>query len=541
MSGKSIGFLSVIALVVVSLSGMVWFTNNQANFQMGSSGMVSQTYERNITVPFNDHNYSKDLIGPKEGQPVKNIILIAQEQIHELKKGLFVPVWTYNGTVPGEEIRVEQGDFVEVELFNNLPEPITIHWHGYPVIAAMDGIPGVTQDSIMPGERFVYQFSADIPGTYWYHSHQEGAKQVDKGLYGYLIVEAKDERTVDRDYTLILDEWMSNPVDEMESMTGMDPETDNMSGMTHGMSGEENQEAVDLVKEEEMMMAGMYDIYTVNGKSGEIIEPLNVRKGDIVKLRFINAGYRSHGIHIPGQDIRVVSTDGQTIQGAGVIRDQVITISPGERYDVEFTVNTENSFVIDSHDANRFNNQIKIPVNVIGGKGKVLENTTDTLTNFDLLTYGQPAKGDFSLDQKYDVDYIVELNTDTTNNKLKYTINDKVFEELPALKLQRDQMVKFTVVNKSEVDHPMHLHGHFFQVLSGNGKPYSGAVIMKDTLLVRPGETYAIAFRADNPGAWVQHCHELHHAAGGMMQKIIYTDYLPNYEPDPNNTLNKPE
>lgn len=542
MSGKSITILSITALIVVVLAGMVWYNGSQTKFQIGSDNMTSENGEQaKEPISFNDHAYADNLIGPKEGQPVKKIMLVAKESMHELKKGVYVPVWTYNGTVPGTEIRVNQGDFVQVELFNNLPEPITIHWHGYPVIAAMDGIPGVTQDSIKPGERFVYQFSADIPGTYWYHSHQEGAKQVDKGLYGSLIVEESDNQPADRDYTLILDEWMSNPVDEMESMSGMNSGDSDMSGMS-GMGGMTEESNADLVMEEEQMMASMYDIYTVNGKSGQIIEPLYVKKGDVVRLRLVNAGYRTHGLHIPGQDIKVVSTDGQAIKGGGVIKDQIITVSPGERYDVEFTVNTENSFYIDAHDPNKYNDQIKIPVNVMDGSRKFdVEASAASLPTFDLLTYGDSEKGPFTLDQDYDIDYGVELDTDTSNNILRYTINGKVFKELPPLKLQKDQRVKFTIENKSDVDHPMHLHGHFFQILSRNGKPYEGAVIMKDTLLVKPGETFIVAFAADNPGTWVQHCHELHHAAAGMMQKIIYSDYIPNYVPDMRNTFNKPE
>ena len=553
MNGKLIAILSITASIIVVLAGIVWY-NNQMGLQMNSMDVTSENNNGTATESstFNDHSYSKNLIQPKAGQPVKNITLVAQESVHELSKGLIVPVWTYNGTVPGTEIRVNQGDFVQVELFNNLKEPITIHWHGYPLLSAMDGIPGITQDSIKPGESFTYQFSADVSGTYWYHSHQEGAKQVDKGLYGSLIVEPKDTPRPDRDYTLILDEWMSNPVDEMGSMSGMSGDgmdsmsgvgnMDDMGGMSSNTSGRKEKIAVDLVKEEEQMMASLYDIYTVNGKSGEIIEPLNVKKGEVVRLRFINAGYRTHGIHIPGRDIKVVSTDGQTIQGAGAIKNQIITIAPGERYDVEFTVNTDNSFFIDAHDANKYNDQLKIPVNVIDGSGKVeAKDSADLLTSFDLLTYGEPAKGPFSLDQKYDIDYRVNLDTDTSDNTLKYTINGKVFNELPPLKLKAGQLVKFTFKNKSTVDHPMHLHGHFFQVLSKDSKPFTGAAIMKDTLLVKPGEEYVVAFIADNPGVWVQHCHELHHAAAGMMQEIIYDDFKPNYYPDPRNTFNKPE
>ena len=301
------------------------------------------------------------------------------------------------------------------------------------------------------------------------------------------------------------------------------------------------EEALKLSKAEEIEMSTAYNIFTVNGKSGDLIETLEVNKGDIVRLRFINAGYRSHGIHVPGQDIKVISTDGQNISEAGLIKDQIVTVGPGERYDIEFTVSGEENFVIDAHDNNKYNNQIKIPVNIVGGSGKNSIETTTKLTEFDLASYGKPGTSIYTLDEKYDVVYDAGLDAKMKDGALKYTINGQSFDESTPLKMKKDDLVKITYSNKSTVDHPMHLHGHFFQILSKNGKAITGAAISKDTILVKPGESYVIAFKADNPGLWVQHCHELHHAAAGMMQKIEYTDYKPNYIPNPSDKFNKPE
>jgi FtsP/CotA-like multicopper oxidase with cupredoxin domain len=540
MGNKSIALLAVAASVVIAASGVTYRNNqyaiqfanynsymNSANQQPNSmQGMGSMNTPNSDDAAVNNHDYAKNIVKPRDGQSIKKFTLTAQETNVNLKDGVSMAVWTYNGTVPGQEIRVVQGDFVQVELKNNLKEPVTIHWHGYPLNSAMDGVPGYNQDAVKPGETFTYEFSADVAGTYWYHSHQESSKQVDKGLYGALIVLPKDQPRPDRDYTLILDEWMENPVEEMGSMSGMD------------MS---QNEPKDPVMEEEDMMAYAYDIYTVNGKSGALIEPLQAKKGDVVRLRFINAGYRSHGIHIPGQDIKVISTDGQDINGAGVIKDQILMIAPGERYDVEFTVASEESFVIDAHDENAYNDQIKIPVNVVDGNGTIREeDLAAEYPSFDFVNYGTATDAQFTLNQSFDVDYNVELGTDITNG-LKYTINGKVFSELPTLKLKTGDMVKFTYYNNSKVNHPMHLHGHFFQVLSRDGIPLTGAPIIKDTIMVKPGEKIEVAFKADNTGKWVQHCHELHHATAGMMQGIEYTDFKPNYTPNPADTFNKPE
>lgn len=568
MGNKTLALLAITASVVVAASG-VTYRNSQLAMQyanssqaavnqqqgsmqgMGSMDMGSMNMSGN-DVAINNHDYARNIVKPKDGQPVKKFTLTAQEANLELKEGVSMPVWTYNGSVPGQEIRVRQGDFVQVELKNNLKEPVTIHWHGYPLNSAMDGVPGVNEDSVKPGETFTYEFSADVAGTYWYHSHQEGSKQVDKGLYGALIVEPKDQPRPDKDYTLILDEWMSNPTEEMGSMSGMNMSSSSsnsqgqsstsMPGMDMSGMNNANNEPKDPVMNEEEMMAYAYDIYTVNGKSGDLIEPLKAKNGEVVRLRLINAGYRTHGIHIPSQEFKVVSTDGQDINGAGLIKDQILMIAPGERYDIEFKVNSKQNFNIDAHDDNGYNDQLVIPFNVTDGDGTTFEeDAMADYSEFDLTSYGTPSKGTFDTAQTFSVNYNVDLNTNVADGVLQYTINGKVFKELPALKVKTGDTVKLTYTNNSKVSHSMHLHGHFFQILSKNGAPLTGAPIMKDTLMIKPGESYEVAFKADNPGRWVQHCHELHHAAAGMMQSVEYTDYKPNYTPDPNNTANKPE
>jgi FtsP/CotA-like multicopper oxidase with cupredoxin domain len=116
--------------------------------------------------------------------------------------------WTYNGQSVGPEIRVTEGDRVRVTVTNELPDPTTVHWHGLPVPNAMDGVPGVTQAPIAPGNRFVYEFMAQPSGTFWYHPHV--AHQLDRGLVGPLIIEPKQESgSYDREYTLVLEDWVT--------------------------------------------------------------------------------------------------------------------------------------------------------------------------------------------------------------------------------------------------------------------------------------------------------------------------------------------
>ncbi|PZN06266.1 MAG: copper oxidase, partial [Bacillota bacterium] len=163
------------------------------------------------------------------------IRLVAKPARLEVAPGVEKEVWAYNGSVPGPEIRVKQGETIRVRFKNELPVPTTIHWHGYPVPNEMDGVPGVTQNLVKPGEEFVYEFKATVAGTYMYHSHQESAEQVDMGLYGALVVE-EPESAYDRDFALILDEWTKAGESNAEPAgTGMD------HGSMGGMSGPSSQ------------------------------------------------------------------------------------------------------------------------------------------------------------------------------------------------------------------------------------------------------------------------------------------------------------
>ena len=144
---------------------------------------------------------------PQATGPVRTFRLRAEETEVDLGSGQPFRIWTYNGQLPGPEIRVTEGELVRVEFENRLPQPTTIHWHGIPVPNPMDGVPGLTQSPIQPGERFVYEFPAWPAGTYIYHSHQ--GYQLDQGLYGAIIIEPGDGgRTVDREYVLTLEDWV---------------------------------------------------------------------------------------------------------------------------------------------------------------------------------------------------------------------------------------------------------------------------------------------------------------------------------------------
>lgn len=193
MKGVLLKNLVVVGAIAIITSGCV----NAVKDSM--EGMDHSTMNSN--TPTTTNTIDKNSIKLTSATPVingKEFTITAQESNLEVTPGQVLPVWTFNNSVPGPQIRVKVGDIVKVNLKNELKEPVSIHWHGYPVPNDMDGIPGVTQDAVVPGKTFAYEFEATIPGTYWYHSHQDSVNQLDKGLYGSLIVEDPDEKIQQR-------------------------------------------------------------------------------------------------------------------------------------------------------------------------------------------------------------------------------------------------------------------------------------------------------------------------------------------------------
>ncbi|EXX87833.1 copper oxidase [Paenibacillus darwinianus] len=521
---KTLIILLVTAVVGVGLFFIVkgmggGSMNNMPGMEMGDSSDSQPAAVQNVPVEVLTGN---------------TISLTAKTGKLQIDAKTTKEVWTYNGSVPGPQIRVKQGAMLNITLKNELPEPTTIHWHGLPIPNNMDGIPGVTMNAVQPGESFTYQFKVDVPGSYWYHSHQNGVEQVDKGLYGSFIVEPADEQAKPaRDYTVVLDEWMEQ--DGMSMGGG-----NNMAGMD--MGGNSGMSGMDMkgMSEAEMMPL-MYTIYTANGRSGSAIEPLKVKQGEKVRIRLINAGYISHQLHLQGHAFKIVATDGQPINNPPGVNGQLLNIAPGERYDIEFEANNPGNWLLEEHSKNPGAKGITIPIVYEGFKGKPAKADNSELPVLDITQYGEAAQAQFTLDQKYDVEYTMDLNTETKDGEMAFTINGKTFPDTDPIKVKTGDKVKVKLVNKSPEDiHPMHLHGVFFQVLSKNGVPVSGSPLIKDTLNVLPGEEYEIAFLADNPGNWLFHCHDLGHAAAGMMTLVKYEGFKPDFTVDPN-ANNRPE
>ena len=232
--------------------------------------------------------------------------------------GVTVTAFTYNGTVPGPMIRVIEGDQIRIVVKNDLPDPTTIHWHGVEVPNAMDGVPGVTQDPILPGESFTYEFIAKPAGTFMYHSHFESDVQVSAGLYAPLIIDPKtpEANPPAVDVSLMISEWLMR---------------DEQTFATMPMSGMEP------------------NFFTINGKAFPATEEITVKKGDRVRLRFMGIGQFIHPMHLHGFPFEIVATDGHPVpEGARLVKDTV-SVAPGERYDIEFVATETGQWMLHCH------------------------------------------------------------------------------------------------------------------------------------------------------------------------------------------------
>lgn len=415
--------------------------------------------------------------------------------------------WSYNGGPPGPEIRVTQGDMVRVVLENGLPEPTTIHWHGLPVPNAMDGVPGITQKPVPPGGSFVYEFPAEPAGTFIYHSHQ--GLQLDQGLYGALIVEPRRHgRGHDREYTLLLEDWATVDGGGPNATRRRPPSP--MGGMMGGgMMGRGGGPPWEPV----------YDAYAVNGRAWPSVPPLMVKKGDRVKLRLCGAASATiFDLRLAGHALTVTHADGNPVQP--VVTD-VLRIGMGERYDVEFTADNPGYWLLGAYENGLGESGLKVPILYQGVKRSQPE-PPDFPRGLRLATHEslQAAPG---LERPGEADVAYRQVLSGGMHSSYWTINGRVYPDSDRLAVRQGQWVRLDYFNRSPMAHPMHLHGHFFRVMNPRLAPERW--LTKDTVIVDPMRAVSIIFKADNPGNWFHHCHNLYHMEAGMADLVLYKSH----------------
>ncbi len=434
--------------------------------------------------------------------------------------GRTVSSWGYNGGIPGPEIRLTEGDTLRVRVDNRLPEDTTIHWHGLPIVNDMDGVPDITQPPIRAGEDFTYEFEVPVSGTYWYHSHV--GLQLDRAVYGPLVVEPKNETlSSDREFTLMLDDWLDGvdgmtPEDELENLqSGGSEMLESMDG-TEGMEGMGGMEGMESGDGEPARTPPdtIYPYYLVNGRPPEDPEELEVGRDERVRLRLINASSATiYRVALAGHKLSATHTDGQPVEP---VEADVVRIGPGERYDVIVEADNPSVWQL-AAEAEGTENLARAVFRYRGDGGDAPPaDEMPSELNGELLLYDMlRATPEAEEVPEGEPDNVVRLVLDGDEETYVWTMNGQTFEEADRIEISRGDKVRFEFDNKSDMPHPMHLHGHFFQVDNGTG---NGPI--KDTVLVEPMQKLAIDWLADNPGPWAMHCHLLYHQEGGMMRVV---------------------
>ncbi|MBW1980533.1 MAG: multicopper oxidase family protein [Deltaproteobacteria bacterium] len=417
--------------------------------------------------------------------------------------------WTYNGQIPGPEVRVKQGEIIRVVLKNYLPEETTIHWHGVPVPNAMDGVPGVTQKGVAPGQTFIYEFVAEPAGSYIYHSHAN--YQLDQGLYGALIIEDNDSSTYDRDYALLLEDWVSRDgggVAETRRRPPMGMMMGGMMGMNRIARGGQTP-----------LLEPYYDAYAVNGKSYPQAKPLIVRQGDRVKLRLLNPSSSTiYNLRLAGHSLTVTHLDANPVKP---LETDVLRIGMGERYDVEFIANNPGNWLLAAQETGFGEGMLRVPLQYKGiGQREPVPPVFHRGLRFASYWDFQALQPSGKMLSKSPARFYSQTLSGGMMGSPYWTINGFVYPNAERLGVRQGDLVRLSYWNHSMMPHPMHLHGHFFKVVNPALPPYLW--IQKDTIIVNPMERLEVQFVADNPGSWFHHCHNLYHMEGGMANVLVY-------------------
>jgi FtsP/CotA-like multicopper oxidase with cupredoxin domain len=463
-----VGLAATVAIVVPLA---FWWHSSLVPSTYSVMDMGYPDYGGGTVSPHHQHATGTSLAtltGPRSGTPDVALTLTARRQRFTLASGQPFEGYTLNGTSPGPQIQARQRDLVQVTLINqDVSDGVALHWHGVDVPNAEDGVAGVTQDAVPPGGRYVYRFVVEDAGTYWYHSHQVSHEQVKGGLFGTLVVQPP------------------------ERATGAPSE---VVAAVHSYEG----------------------LRTVSGRTGVL--RVSAGPGATVRVRVVNTDNGPLLAWVSGSGFRVLAVDGRDVHEPGELRDKLVVVTAGGRTDLEVTVPADGSAA-----------RVELgggSAVLLGPAGSQRAASQEPTARVDMLSYGTPVALPFDqgrLDRNFS--YRIGRRPGLIDGMpgLWWTINGHLFPDVPMFTVAEGDVVRMTVRNTSGQVHPMHLHGHHAVVLSRDGVAATGSPWWVDSLNVEDGETFEIAFLADNPGVWIDHCHNLDHAAEGLIAHLAYT------------------
>ncbi len=463
--------------------------------------------------------------------------------------GKTVRAMAVNDTIPGPVLRFTEGDRAVIRVNNHLKEETSVHWHGILLPNQYDGVPYVTTMPILPGASHTFTFDLKHSGTYWYHSHTNLQEQV--GVYGGIVIKAKKKRIrADHDMVVMFSDWTNeNPLAVLRTLK----RGDEWYGIKKNTAQSwdrviKNHAIVGRLKQSLMRMPPMdpsdiaYDAFLANGRP--ILRLNGLKPGDTVRLRLINGAASTYfNVDYASGAMRVVSADGVDVVPAEA---EILPMAVAETYDVIVTVPQQGAAQLraTAADGSGF-------ASVILGAGKIKEAAAIPPPDpFAALRSGKKMTGmnpggirlpkklhDMRPDpegKKFTYAHLralrstrapagrpvreVVLNLTGNMNRYQWSINNIPLSEADKILIRRGEVVRFKLVNKTMMAHPMHLHGHFFRVINGQGD-FSP---LKHTVDVAPMATTVIEFVASEDKDWFFHCHILYHLMSGMARIVHY-------------------
>ena len=422
--------------------------------------------------------------------------------------GTLAQTWTYGDVLPGKIIRVNKGDRVTVAFNNELPVSTSVHWHGLAIRNDMDGVPGVTTPEVPPGGSFNFDFITPDAGTHWFHPHS--GTQLDRGLYAPFIVDDPAEKTqYEREWILILDDWSDgvgkNPDEilaELMKGGGTDMGGMNMGGMNMGGMNMGGMDGGDVT----------YPMYLINGRPSNDPEIFLAKPGERIRLRIINAAADTiFDCALAQHTMEVTHTDGYPVKPH---KTALLQIGMGERYDVIVKLK-DGVFPLVAQAVGK-TAMVRALIRTGSGRTPQANFKPSELNAMPLSAQSLVATDEVRL-PALRPDRIQNLVLTGSMNPYVWKINGRTYADVEPLTIGLNESGRLRIRNMSMMPHPMHLHGHTFQLGSAGS---SGA--RKDTVLVPPMGQIDVDFAATNPGRWMIHCHNAYHAEAGMMTRLDY-------------------
>lgn len=485
-----------------------------------------------------------------------------------------------NQQIPGPTLHFQEGDHITLKVHNCLTEPTAVHWHGIILPWQMDGVAGITQAGIKPGDTFEYRFTALQSGTYWYHAHADLQEQ--QGMYGALLIDPQKAPRYhyDKDYVIVLSDWSNTHPDQILANLKKDggfysprfPLQPSLSRFLHDYQRSNIKERQQLLNDYKMMqqmrmsiydLADVaYDALLLNGQPASNPWTGNVTLGDTVRLRFIGAGGSTiFHVKLPHTKMQMIHVQGNDIEPYDVSE---FSIAPGETYDVLVKIDQTTPQIIYAESADKVNaiyGALVTSFNQCVDYHAVEPFPVPPPVTQEMLKYGMMHHGHSMASGGHEMSTMMNnhANHQTPRKQLKSQVDKTKYRALKAavatndpdkpihqtinmtldgwmdryiwfingvpehhakpIPFEENQRYRIIFKNTSMMHHPMHIHGHWFILRKDQGA-YDPLL---HTIDIPPGATIIADVDTDVSGQWLFHCHLLYHMMSGMARVFQYT------------------